>query len=107
MRISDWSSDVCSSDLPVLDVEDGLGIEMRLFEPAELLAMRAIGEHARGVAQHRLLDQVVRLHEQLLARIEPPALMQIGMVELARQRDDGNVVQIGRESCREKVCQYV
>src|SRR3546814_10847277 len=68
---------------------------MRLFEPAELLAMRAIGEHARGVAQHRLLDQVVRLHEQLLARIEPPALMQIGMDELARQRDDGNVVRAG------------
>src|SRR3546814_9559666 len=63
MRISDWSSDVCSSDLRALG-----GVE-----PAPLDAGRV------GGARH---DSAQR-------------------IDLAHQ------VEIGRASCRERVCQYV
>src|SRR3546814_2302285 len=60
LRISDWSSDVCSSDL--------------LVPPADLSAVAAL----RGRPRHR------KIHPSQSA---PP--------------------QIGRASCRERVCQYV
>src|SRR3546814_3278460 len=61
MRISDWSSDVCSSDL---------------FRPAYARHRRC-----RGAASAR--------------------------PRLARRRSGGRHDQIGRASCRERVCQYV
>src|SRR3546814_8298071 len=62
MRISDWSSDVCSSDL----------------------ADAALGR-----------EGVARRHEHHRMGLD--------------QRDglDAGMVQIGRASCRERVCQYV
>src|SRR3546814_4392028 len=34
MRISDWSSDVCSSDLPVAKAEEGVGFKEELADAA-------------------------------------------------------------------------
>src|SRR3546814_19302204 len=63
MRISDWSSDVCSSDLPARLVQDG-----------SVPALRVAGRtHPPGVAV-------------------PAAVVER---------------EIGRASCRERVCQYV
>src|SRR3546814_2040374 len=64
VRISDWSSDVCSSDLAVDEIVD--------------VAERA-GLGAVAVDRDRLAAQ--RLHDE--------------------------VREIGRASCRERVCQYV
>src|SRR3546814_7342533 len=79
MRISDWSSDVCSSDLR---------------PPGHLLQVfESLGEDA-AIAPKLAVD----LHQvagQLVG----------ALVVLERQRrGDG---QIGRASCRERVCQYV
>src|SRR3546814_13090938 len=52
MRISDWSSDVCSSDLPdeVLDAERfGVGLHPVGDFPAQVEG-RPLGGHAAGVA---------------------------------------------------------
>src|SRR3546814_11934847 len=100
MRISDWSSDVCSSDLlgqaqfardtrqvvrrraaPVL------GPTLRAdqwYEPdrAEILLRIAASARARDLAQ------------RLFARI-------------AHRHHEDAADQIGRASCRERVCQYV
>src|SRR3546814_5946733 len=76
MRISDWSSDVCSSDLLGLD---GL----------------AVGRHQhRGHQAERAetLGDGVGLH--------------VAVVVLAGPHE-GTRPQIGRASCRERVCQYV
>src|SRR3546814_6325343 len=53
MRISDWSSDVCSSDLLVVDLRAGLGGGVTAVLPVELTHERA---HALGV-----LDQAEEL----------------------------------------------
>src|SRR3546814_2550353 len=71
MRISDWSSDVCSSDL-------------------------AKAARAKAEAGETLADEV----EALLARRASAAL------GLARKAGE-LVTEIGRASCRERVCQYV
>src|SRR3546814_7346305 len=78
MRISDWSSDVCSSDLLALDL-----VQVRTRMNGDPFA-----ERARGI-----LVRVVR-HDHDARR--------------AFCRDlRGNAIEIGRASCRERVCQYV
>src|SRR3546814_3267733 len=91
MRISDWSSDVCSSDL-LLEV-----------------ARQAVDEQAfpRVGGAH--------MRRQRLRPVEPQRLAQMG--EGARHRDlvvaaplgevDDADRQIGRASCRGRVCQCV
>src|SRR3546814_9151476 len=70
MRISDWSSDVCSSDL-----------ERRLRVPAARL------RHQGGP----------RAAARLVARCP----------RRGPDADFGGALEIGRASCRERVCQYV
>src|SRR3546814_2988191 len=88
MRISDWSSDVCSSDLP-----------RRTGTP-----VRA-GPWGRGARQS---------HARARLRVRPDARRR----QLARLAGDAGwalcltpeasrAVEIGRASCRERVCQYV
>src|SRR3546814_2967976 len=74
MRISDWSSDVCSSDLA-----------------------GATGDFARSLqAQHRLL-RTERSHY--------PAMFRAAYTRYPRI--PAGTLEIGRASCRERVCQYV
>src|SRR3546814_4435548 len=77
MRISDWSSDVCSSDLVQLDDDgDVPSADMPLARSLPL-TLGADGTAATNV----IVDQP----------ISEPMLM----------------AEIGRASCRERVCQYV
>src|SRR3546814_8148755 len=75
MRISDWSSDVCSSDL----------VRLKLF-----------GDGVAALKRYRAFND--------------------STLTLGKLRDDGKggaiarfeeVTEIGRASCRERVCQYV
>src|SRR3546814_14377535 len=79
MRISDWSSDVCSSDLAVLD---------RGIDAGEILIHDAAGADVHvpdlGIAQ-----------------------LTIGQTDEAACGMDQRVREIGRASCRERECQYV
>src|SRR3546814_10333891 len=89
MRISDWSSDVCSSDLmammePVLAVLDetdsGLDIDA--------LRVVAAGVNAQRTPERSML--LITHYQRLLEYIVPD-----------------RIHEIGRASCRERVCQYV
>src|SRR3546814_2942089 len=85
MRISDWSSDVCSSDLDVAAHEADLAVRLLGKRPTARL-VDVGGEDMRALArqfQHRCLADTRR-----------------------RAGDDGDL-EIGRASCRERVCQYV
>src|SRR3546814_9289065 len=81
MRISDWSSDVCSSDLHHVDMA---------FRRQEAGALLAAGI---GAVEHRQMHvaQAGRAFQR-----HGPAAMEVGGGD-----------QIGRASWRERVCQYV
>src|SRR3546814_3997959 len=81
MRISDWSSDMCSSDL-LLDVET------RLLKVggASLEAEQIVRRDGDTLALIRIRLACIDRHGRP-ARLPPP--------------------KIGRASCRERVCQYV
>src|SRR3546814_13637063 len=108
MRISDWSSDVCSSDLSQGRVDPGnqpLGSGLFIARgPVNLAgeeqARQALGLQ-RGPELTRIdvvvLDGVARLqHDRPL---QPRDRLQQGRLHI--------LWQIGRASCRERVCQYV
>src|SRR3546814_7600621 len=76
MRISDWSSDVCSSDLFA-----GLA---RRFD--------VIGTSAGGIT---VIDDFGHNPEKCAATLR------------TLKSSPGRVIEIGRASCRERVCQYV
>src|SRR3546814_4995054 len=85
MRISDWSSDVCSSDLRVPN----------RFELVLLAAERA--------------RQLGRGEPQMIEVAGEPRTL-VSLREIAAGKVDVNALrerQIGRASCRERVCQYV
>src|SRR3546814_4982733 len=88
MRISDWSSDVCSSDL------DSKKVTAASQELAAIAGQRPIVTHARkSIATFKLREG-----------------MPIGAkVTLRRERmyEFLDRLEIGRASCRERVCQYV
>src|SRR3546814_14920013 len=84
MRISDWSSDVCSSDLASDAVE--YDIADPAFHPFDWDSMRMLGA---------VLDRRI-------------ARLQTGTGAPADASDEYlAALEIGREACRERVCQYV
>src|SRR3546814_1863824 len=83
MRISDWSSDVCSSDLG----EDRVLVKLSDVPPLLPKGLVAVEDH--GFYSH--------------SGISIKAIFRAGVANLRA----GHVVQIGRASCRERVCQYV
>src|SRR3546814_5512264 len=113
MRISDWSSDVCSSDLRCIDllhvaVPESGGevagvIATEGFRPAAIRARIALGQDARPCLQVR-----TRL-ERLFVEIEA-VLVEVLPVDLCQAH--GKVVaalfeQIGRAPGRDRVWQEV
>src|SRR3546814_12120525 len=123
MRISDWSSDVCSSDLS----QARMRVSRRLFEYWQ-------GELRDGVPPQRTEVDPSAIKDilpfVLLGDIEPAPfrvlfrLVGTAIAEFSRQDFSGRYLdelvygardsvdwrvcyEIGRASCRERVCQYV
>src|SRR3546814_12059723 len=116
MRISDWSSDVCSSDLSFDGASsDGVG------------RVRAI---LGRVAPHARIDEQSAWLQPLSGLLDTLRLLGVGIVLLVALAMVGTVVlatraalnthretievmhlmgatEIGRASCRDSVCQYV
>src|SRR3546814_1249966 len=87
MRISDWSSDVCSSDLDA--IRDGLLSLMPGHSPDGLAGT---------------MNQL--LHDS--GRPKPAGRRAAGAIRLRRgMRVRERSRQIGSASCRDRVCQYV
>src|SRR3546814_11246721 len=90
MRISDWSSDVCSSDL-IAASEAGWSRDI-WREMAELgLLAAAIPAEAGGFAEG--IEEALVVMEEFGRRL---------VVEPFSE----TAIAIGRASCRERVCQY-
>src|SRR3546814_18898351 len=98
MRISDWSSDVCSSDLidnlPATDAAGYAGLEdevdfhsWQMLEGVGLSTLLGVGtELSIGDDESDLVRAIRQSSQQSAAQAGQP---------------------IGRASCRERVCQYV
>src|SRR3546814_13096574 len=98
MRISDWSSDVCSSDLRRPDI-DRLAVAPRIGE--RLDAVVAPVPHARGDID--ILGQAIAADD-----IDGGRFAGSGDAIGGSARVAGAVhPKLGRASCRERVCQYV
>src|SRR3546814_1829769 len=95
MRISDWSSDVCSSDLEHLVEADLFGPEHR---PApidrEAIAEKVDDVDVAGPDGDAFLEDFRPLVDQRIHAALDDLLI-------------GNRPEIGRAACRERVCQYV
>src|SRR3546814_4145490 len=96
VRISDWSSDVCSSDL----VLGASPIKQHLLHGVDMIVVR---ERTGGIYfgdKQRHADSASDLCAYSVAEIKRVVR---SACRLARQRRG----QIGRASCRERVCKYV
>src|SRR3546814_7040409 len=103
MRTSDWSSDVCSSDLLNLALET---------DPRRVDALVLRASAYRYVdAPDFALENVERA--LAIAPEHPEALLERGILrrlkgDVAGARADWlKLLEIGRASCRERGCQYV
>src|SRR3546814_11522383 len=103
MRISDWSSDVCSSDLEALDGFAGGG---------ELAPVGAVarGLHREHEARRRLVMPLLparRLEGGVVGAVDlDGGERAAGALPLALLRQPPGL-DIGRASCRAIVCQYI
>src|SRR3546814_13527353 len=106
MRISDWSSDVCSSDLPwdkpIDVVVDRLKESRAITRTMAYEDRRYIPAPGGVVAQHTM--RRIRTDG---GRVEMHAMMRIIIQDGLITRNEEYFDQIGRASCRERVCQYV
>src|SRR3546814_5825318 len=113
MRISDWSSDVCSSDLPWKRDVGLVGIiECPHRSPRRIIAGELVAE-AQTIERQPLIDYarlgVARALvlpaqcDQLVMRVVPGDRGHVGALGALQLQ----VIEIGRASCRERVCQYV
>src|SRR3546814_3609415 len=101
MRISDWRSDVCSSDLNNELRQMGERIA------ANASAQRIIRDDLLGIGERAALleDAVNRLADPEIASTQSLRLDEAELLlVMALERLD---LEIGRASCRERVCQYV
>src|SRR3546814_18340146 len=115
MRISDWSSDVCSSDLVVLPHVVGFGVAGRLRRRG-FDGDRFAGRHrnrGRAGAQAGLLEEVATTRIDLFLFTHGPPSFSRGDLNRAgpflgpAAHSVLRSPEIGRASWRERVCQYV
>src|SRR3546814_4186466 len=99
MRISDWSSDVCSSDLVVGGMAGCRGqhvVVESVVEPGQPDTVAEIAHQHGKRRQGDCDDQPFKVNAPIEVAPEPGADAAV---------DAGH--EIGRASCRERVCQYV
>src|SRR3546814_12966154 len=102
MRISDWSSDVCSSDLSFV----GYAVEKRVAKDPSRFGKGAIEGIASPESANNAAAQTAFIPTLTLG-IPGSSVMAVMMGALLIHGIAPGPQQIGRASCRERVCQYV
>src|SRR3546814_18097061 len=116
MRISDWSSDVCSSDLLV--TREGIDVNPLLVRQQHFELRRIEGQRALLVVLHVLDERVLPVQPRLLhdadrsAQLQDQRLLRLAHREGGAEPKQGEAqtvaaqartsYQIGRASCRER-----
>src|SRR3546814_16885311 len=97
MRISDWSSDVCSSDLPRHGWADRRCQHHR--RPAQRMT-----DEERAIVKDGGIPETWAAKPARLAQKDRDVRWTL---KRGRRKKGPDGKQIGRASCRERVCQYV
>src|SRR3546814_4597739 len=105
MRISDWSSDVCSSDLRP-------GFRTRVLDSRGRARQEALSGRRSGLT--RMITQRTPVRQLRSERTRKrlldatiACLVKYGYARTNPLRVAAEAGEIGRVSCRERVCQYV
>src|SRR3546814_5726045 len=85
MRISDWSSDVCSSDLPVVFV--GPQHALLPLRTGQLDEVQAVSSRGRDRALERRIVDIIEHSFGLRAELDRPAAIDAGRRRGIRQRN--------------------
>src|SRR3546814_10724689 len=99
MRISDWSSDVCSSDL------NGQNLASESPRLALVFGHVAVEQRHEGAGKGTFGKQAAEQIGQL--KRELPSIGNTARAQHAGQHDVAGKAKIGRASCQERVCQDV
>src|SRR3546814_3854459 len=121
MRISDWSSDVCSSDLVFIDDYDALPVEASRKLPLAMAGDLESGQivwRGKGVlnpfeadgrlaslADYPRFSAYLHAHRDAVVRRHVAGRNPAGWYRTIDRISPS--LEIGRASCRERVCQYV
>src|SRR3546814_16268417 len=110
MRISDWSSDVCSSDLAWYGKGPGVDRTGDVFKHGNLAGSARNGGVLVIAGDDHICKSSTTAHQSeyalmsaMIPVLEPSSIseqMELGLI-------GWEMYKIGRESCRERVCQYV
>src|SRR3546814_12078964 len=104
MRISDWSSDVCSSDLAYARASFAFDVLLGLDRGVDDNGIR-VPERAVEWERAFPADMLVKLNAPLV-RLDPDNDV-VETEAFAIDPRTEQLVEIGRASCRARVCQYV
>src|SRR3546814_16764622 len=114
MRISDWSSDVCSSDLRSVRTPSRIDrqltypslVEGGTFDSEKLIAIEA-GYRGQPLRDTTLsISLFYNLYDGLRStELDPVTIFPVRLDNGWKGHSYGE--EIGRASCRERVCQYV
>src|SRR3546814_11405221 len=111
MRISDWSSDVCSSDLILKALVDaGIPTASHIGLTPHTIAMfggfKIQGRTAAAAMQ--ILEDALAIQDAGCFMLEFEAVpAPIARLISEQLEIPTNGIEIGRAACRERVCQYV
>src|SRR3546814_20327285 len=110
MRISDWSSDVCSSDLglkenfPSRDDYDFEELKRRFLYTQAMETARCLEEGVLTTPEDADLGSIYGWGFPAWTGGTISYIDTVGIQNFVREAD---TLEIGRASCRERVCQYV
>src|SRR3546814_7672584 len=107
MRISDWSSDVCSSDLMARKSLLAAAIERPQAEANENTIPQPVADAVRAEAK-RPNSNAGKYHlGGYFDQDDPTAEAFRELAAKTRRKQQDLLGEIGGASCRERVCQYV
>src|SRR3546814_2496243 len=115
MRISDWSSDVCSSDLARLEIARALyehgdratARPIAALKPDEHLARIAAAEQVEEPPRHRLQSLMDGLARIELARLEQPRHVAIDLVHARTDIDPASTPHPAPRADRPRAIQQI
>src|SRR3546814_12518690 len=107
MRISDWSSDVCSSDLVARRHAIGRGAEFAGVRKATILDAAVGPDQHRQRRASRLAHRKARIGRHRHALAAFPLLARQRPTDFCREHALGRLPEIGCASCKARVCTYV